>query len=192
VPARWVISVGHGWPIAGIAANAKEFCAHGCHRARERPARTVPEEVLRPGGVGLTPVFLHFLKKLFVAKVARCDLSTVQVVVHTYVVHFCLGHSSEGSRRLPDRLTRIHAKPNVAIIGAGVIGLAIAWRLAGRGTQVAVFDKGGAGDGAGPSASSTTVAGLRRLLRRRRSHHPRPDKRKAPARGTRGKSARRK
>ena len=39
------------------------------------------------------PGFLHFPKKPFVAKAARCDLSTVQVqvVVHTYRLHFCLG-----------------------------------------------------------------------------------------------------
>jgi hypothetical protein len=34
--------------------------------------------------------FLHFRKKLFVAKGEGCDLSTVQVVVHTYRLHFCL------------------------------------------------------------------------------------------------------
>src|SRR5260370_32043490 len=35
--------------------------------------------------------FLHFPKKPFVAKAAGCDLSTVQVVVHTYRLQFCLG-----------------------------------------------------------------------------------------------------
>jgi glycine oxidase len=59
---------------------------------------------------------------------------------------------------LPDRLTRFHAKPNVAIIGAGVIGLAIAWRLAGRGAQVAVFDKGAAGAGASHAAAGMLAA----------------------------------
>ena len=49
---------------------------------------------------------------------------------------------------MPDRLARIANKPNVAIIGAGVIGLGIAWRLATRGVPVTVFDKGAAGAGA--------------------------------------------
>jgi glycine oxidase len=38
-----------------------------------------------------------------------------------------------------------HDKPRVAIIGAGVIGLAIAWRLATRGVPVRLFDQGAAG-----------------------------------------------
>ncbi|TMJ67422.1 MAG: FAD-dependent oxidoreductase, partial [Alphaproteobacteria bacterium] len=34
------------------------------------------------------------------------------------------------------------------MIGAGVIGLAIAWRLAARGIAVRIFDRGAAGAGA--------------------------------------------
>ncbi len=41
--------------------------------------------------VDLRIAFLHFRKKPFVAKAARCDLSTAQVFVHTYRMHFCLG-----------------------------------------------------------------------------------------------------
>ncbi len=40
------------------------------------------------------------------------------------------------------------ARPSVAIIGAGVCGLGIGWRLAQAGCQVDVFDKGEAGRGA--------------------------------------------
>jgi len=40
------------------------------------------------------PGFLHRPKKPFALKAARCDLSTVQVVVHTYRLHFCLGPQS--------------------------------------------------------------------------------------------------
>jgi glycine oxidase len=51
-----------------------------------------------------------------------------------------------------------NAKPTVAIIGAGVIGLGIAWRLAARGMSVAVFDKGAAGAGASHAAAGMLAA----------------------------------
>jgi glycine oxidase len=47
---------------------------------------------------------------------------------------------------------------NVIIIGAGVIGLGIAWRLAQRGVEVTVFDKGGAGTGASNAAAGMLAA----------------------------------
>jgi glycine oxidase len=59
---------------------------------------------------------------------------------------------------LPDRLAHIANKPKVAIIGAGVIGLGIAWRLAARGAPVAVFDKGAAGAGASHAAAGMLAA----------------------------------
>ena len=37
---------------------------------------------------GLAPFFLHFPKKPFVAKAARCDLSTVQVLERACVRRF--------------------------------------------------------------------------------------------------------
>ncbi|CAH1672786.1 MULTISPECIES: glycine oxidase ThiO [unclassified Chelatococcus] len=46
----------------------------------------------------------------------------------------------------------------VAIIGAGVIGLSIAWRLAQRGLPVTVFDKGEAGQGASHAAAGMLAA----------------------------------
>jgi glycine oxidase len=49
-------------------------------------------------------------------------------------------------------------KPDVAIIGAGVIGLAIAWRLAARGASVQVFDRGAAGAGASHAAAGMLAA----------------------------------
>lgn len=45
------------------------------------------------------------------------------------------------------------SRADVAIIGAGVIGLAIAWRLAQAGARVQVFDRGKAGAGASHAAA---------------------------------------
>ena len=59
---------------------------------------------------------------------------------------------------MPDRLGHIAKKPHVAVIGAGVIGLGIAWRLAARGVAVAVFDKGAAGSGASHAAAGMLAA----------------------------------
>jgi glycine oxidase len=50
--------------------------------------------------------------------------------------------------------------PTVAIIGAGVIGLAIGWRLAQRGARVSIFDKGAAGSGATHAAAGMLAAHL--------------------------------
>jgi glycine oxidase len=58
---------------------------------------------------------------------------------------------------LTDRFLRI-GKPKVAIIGAGVVGLGIAWRLAGRGAFVEVFDRGAAGAGATHAAAGMLAA----------------------------------
>jgi len=48
-------------------------------------------------------------------------------------------------------------RPTVAIIGAGVVGLGIAWRLAGR-AAVTVFDRGNAGSGASHAAAGMLAA----------------------------------
>jgi glycine oxidase len=49
-------------------------------------------------------------------------------------------------------------KPKVAIIGAGVVGLGIAWRLAGHGASVEVYDRGAAGAGATHAAAGMLAA----------------------------------
>jgi glycine oxidase len=58
-----------------------------------------------------------------------------------------------------ERFTPIGVKPKtVAIIGAGVVGLGIAWRLAARGVSVSVFDRGAAGQGATHAAAGMLAA----------------------------------
>jgi glycine oxidase len=52
------------------------------------------------------------------------------------------------------------ALPRVAIIGAGVAGLGIGWRLAEAGCQVTVFECGAAGHGASWAAAGMLAAGL--------------------------------
>jgi glycine oxidase len=59
---------------------------------------------------------------------------------------------------LPNRLASNLSKPDVTIIGAGVIGLAIGWRLAERGASVQIFDRGAAGAGASHAAAGMLAA----------------------------------
>jgi glycine oxidase len=54
--------------------------------------------------------------------------------------------------------TAKQTKQRVAIIGAGVVGLGIAWRLAARGVAVEVFDRGRAGGGASHAAAGMLAA----------------------------------
>ncbi len=51
----------------------------------------------------------------------------------------------------------IAKRPRVAIVGAGIVGLGIAWRLAAR-AEVAVFDRGPAGRGASHAAVGMLAA----------------------------------
>ena len=51
-------------------------------------------------------------------------------------------------------------KPKTVIIGAGVIGLAIAWRLAQHGCTVTVYDRGAAGRGASWAAAGMLAAAV--------------------------------
>lgn len=61
---------------------------------------------------------------------------------------------------MTDRLSHLthSAKPKVGIIGAGVVGLGVAWRLAARGATVEVFDRGLAGAGATHAAAGMLAA----------------------------------
>ncbi len=56
------------------------------------------------------------------------------------------------------RPAAVPARADVAIIGAGVIGLSIAWRLASRGLSVAVFDRSEAGTGTSFAATGMLAA----------------------------------
>jgi glycine oxidase len=49
---------------------------------------------------------------------------------------------------------------DVAIVGAGIVGLSIGWQLAGRGLSVAIFDRGPAGGGASLAATGMLAAGM--------------------------------
>ena len=52
----------------------------------------------------------------------------------------------------------VPATADVAVVGAGVIGLSIAWRLARRGLSVVVFERGTAGGGASLAATGMLAA----------------------------------
>ena len=51
-------------------------------------------------------------------------------------------------------------KPKTAIIGGGVIGLSVGWRLAQAGCAVEVFERGEAGKGASWAAAGMLAAGV--------------------------------
>ncbi len=63
--------------------------------------------------------------------------------------HWAASHTSPGT---------IPAAVDVAVVGAGVIGLSIAWRLALRGLSVAVFERATAGAGASLAATGMLAA----------------------------------
>ncbi len=61
---------------------------------------------------------------------------------------------------MPDQQSHTTSGPRVAVIGGGVAGLAIAWRLAQRGARVAVCERGEIGQGASHAAAGMLAAGV--------------------------------
>ncbi len=59
-----------------------------------------------------------------------------------------------------DRVVPSPSQPRVAIVGGGVAGLAIGWRLAQRGASVTVYERGRAGQGASHAAAGMLAAGV--------------------------------
>ena len=55
-------------------------------------------------------------------------------------------------------VSNLPSSTDVVVIGAGVVGLGIAWRLAQRGARVTVFDKDAAGQGASHAAAGMLAA----------------------------------
>lgn len=55
---------------------------------------------------------------------------------------------------------RTFGKPRVAIVGAGVCGLGVGWRLAESGCEVTIFDRGRAGQGASHAAAGMLAGGV--------------------------------
>ena len=62
----------------------------------------------------------------------------------TLAVGATLSQPDEPGRAPP----RLPEAADVAVVGAGLIGLSVAWRLAAAGLSVAVLDRGAAGAGA--------------------------------------------
>ncbi|HVB17445.1 MAG TPA: FAD-dependent oxidoreductase, partial [Stellaceae bacterium] len=58
------------------------------------------------------------------------------------------------SNRVPSQ------RPRTVVVGAGVIGLGIAWRLAQAGCRVSVYDRGEAGHGASWAAAGMLAAAV--------------------------------
>jgi glycine oxidase len=71
-----------------------------------------------------------------------------------------LGNASERRARIGHRSSAASPSPRrVAVIGAGVVGLGVGWRLAKAGREVELFDAAAAGRGASWAAAGMLAAG---------------------------------
>lgn len=72
-----------------------------------------------------------------------------------------LVNTSEGSLAIIKLASKsVGSLPRVAIIGAGVCGLGVGWRLAAAGCEVIAFERGQAGRGASWAAAGMLAAGI--------------------------------
>ncbi len=70
------------------------------------------------------------------------------------------GNAGEGRPVIDTNARFSSARPRVAIVGAGAIGLAIGWRLAAAGCAVDLYERGQAGRGASWAAAGMLAAGV--------------------------------
>jgi glycine oxidase len=71
------------------------------------------------------------------------------------------GNAGEGSSEaMSSTISMKRDRPTVAIVGGGVIGLSIGWRLAAAGCEVDIFERAEAGHGASRAAAGMLSAGL--------------------------------
>jgi glycine oxidase len=70
------------------------------------------------------------------------------------------GHARRRESVITASLTVSPHRPKTVVVGAGVIGLGIAWRLAQAGCSVAVYDRGEAGHGASWAAAGMLAAAV--------------------------------
>jgi len=71
-----------------------------------------------------------------------------------------VGHARRRESIITASLTASPSLPKTVIIGAGVVGLSIAWRLAQAGCAVSVYDRGKAGQGASWAAAGMLAAAV--------------------------------
>jgi glycine oxidase len=70
------------------------------------------------------------------------------------------GHARRRESVITAPLTALPNRPKTVVIGAGVIGLGIAWRLAQAGCPVAIYDRGETGHGASWAAAGMLAAAV--------------------------------
>jgi glycine oxidase len=70
------------------------------------------------------------------------------------------GHARRRESEITTSIALSSSRPKTVVIGAGVIGLAIAWRLAQAGCPVAVYDRGEPGHGASWAAAGMLAAAV--------------------------------
>ena len=149
-----------GSPTCGARRSRTAWRASRARRRRYRQ--------MRSGGVGAFtadnfPVFDHMRPNVFVA--ADSNHGYKMIAVGREIARVLQGEHSDAAASVPLRALR-HRRPapgleqpvplelmaSHVVVGGGVNGLSVAWRLAERGADVLVLDKGRVGGGATGSA----------------------------------------